>query len=1293
MSKYKELLLSTQGNTSNSKIQTILVELLSSKNIHNAKHLLYEFISFSIQLQIPYDSFTSTCDILTSNQLISSFLVNYCTEILWLCGMSLATESKDKEIKTFASIVNYFINKKITNKNLLLEKFEENTLSQCGIVPNQTTFKNHIIRINTKLNYEQQKYNLLREESEGFSKLIFLLYEFCDMKLKDEKDIKVILDKIVCLIGFFDLDPTRVLDISLEAFQSSPFNTNFLHIFNMLNKKALPHVIGFKLRDGGVNISFFIVIAQMIKSGLISLEDIIVHLSPSIHDFEQIYNDNVNVVLGYCKEVLHGKIAADLRASNALASLDDNTGGMGNNTKNANYFCNFSEILQEIQNLHTFKSSIGNQILMLFEGLIKIKDKVNAERLFNAIASSYDPLYKQSLVHSIINLITWMIEPLYTKYRIANNFLLYKTNTHNTTTENNINEYQQITLVEKFLPQISNILKVLSLGLSTDQILFQKILTIISNNISQFNQDPLLKELFIEVFFPSLSLMDPTPSLINLIWSIISSFPYMTRYQLYDEWYNKVYLSHPYLYVKYIVVSREIGKWQKGLSKENQRQYGRVLSIISNSNPIIVFDNIIKLLTSYSNQISFFISSLSFCSPLSFDVISFVICRLLSEPTRKKTDTSLGDILTDQYKNLADFIGIFYKKYHNVEINGVLNYVIHKFKNDNIGIEIYVLQEIIEKMSGVKCQDILNEGNYYSDCGGLHLYLENMGIGKEYKYYKRSGQILMKYFSNIDENNLSITQTLLLLFLLKKRYIIYNNKETSVKLLSFYSDIVSNIYYQFITFIDFYSEKDDLYARMLKDINPEDFVTKYHLSPVNIFDLYRKTFRPIYEQSQEEYNNNCALFSKIFDTYQSTKNTFLKNEFDSSYLQKDTLIDDVYKPIWKYISPELYYIFFFLDLKDIYFPSKQYEKEIEKLTKERERIVANSSNQNENNNNNNSDTTVNNTNALMNFNPKIRKEIEKINSTIENLNKEQKLLKQRSENVLKFLQTKTNLLSEIAAANKRDIPQYLIQYLLFPRLIRSKNDALYTVKILTHLIMLKLPMLNVLDIIQKLSKFILPCILCITEHEAGNIGLFLNEFLKTIKSWQEEEFWNQHCKNNPSFSRKLDVIEIVEFNDFKKAFVCILGAMSSTFKSIFAHNDDYMNVRNAMNVLRMIPLIPPTKENALELVNALEVCCTKFGEYKDSVLFKRYKDNLNNKMDTFPSHNGNGEAKPSTSTNANRDKSYSGDKKKKRERSRDKDKRNKDDSNRNNNSTNNSDMRKRSPDGYNGSSNTRKKNK
>ena len=142
----------------------------------------------------------------------------------------------------------------------------------------------------------------------------------------------------------------------------------------------------------------------------------------------------------------------------------------------------------------------------------------------------------------------------------------------------------------------------------------------------------------------------------------------------------------------------------------------------------------------------------------------------------------------------------------------------------------------------------------------------------------------------------------------------------------------------------------------------------------------------------------------------------------------------------------------------------------------------------------------------------------------------------------------------------------------------------------------------------------------------------------------------------------------------------------SFYNCVFATNDDYMNVRNAMNVLRMISLIPPTKETATDLVSSLEICCTKFGEYKDSVLFKRYKDNLNNKLDTFPSHNGTANEVKSTNNNSNnnnnnRDKSYSGDRKKRRERSRDRDKRNKDDSNRNNTSSN-SDIRKRSPEQY-----------
>ena len=164
-----------------------------------------------------------------------------------------------------------------------------------------------------------------------------------------------------------------------KKLQNNPYNTNFLLLFNILNKKVLPHVIGFKLRDGNNNLSFFIVIAQMIKSGLIQIEDIFAHLTPTLANMEKSYAENNKAILNYCKEGLSNKIASELRASNALASLED--GGSSNMTKNANYFCNFEEILNEAYNLQSNKGSANNQIVLLLEGLIKIKDKVNTERI------------------------------------------------------------------------------------------------------------------------------------------------------------------------------------------------------------------------------------------------------------------------------------------------------------------------------------------------------------------------------------------------------------------------------------------------------------------------------------------------------------------------------------------------------------------------------------------------------------------------------------------------------------------------------------------------------------------------------------------------------------------------------------------------------------------------------------------------------------------------------------------------------------------------------------------------
>ena len=94
--------------------------------------------------------------------------------------------------------------------------------------------------------YTQQKYNLFREETEGYSKLIAELSElptalaeytstrrsacalstFAPRPSKSHSDTELyrckgaseVIKNLQSLIGFFDLDPNRVLDLVLEDF-------------------------------------------------------------------------------------------------------------------------------------------------------------------------------------------------------------------------------------------------------------------------------------------------------------------------------------------------------------------------------------------------------------------------------------------------------------------------------------------------------------------------------------------------------------------------------------------------------------------------------------------------------------------------------------------------------------------------------------------------------------------------------------------------------------------------------------------------------------------------------------------------------------------------------------------------------------------------------------------------------------------------------------------------------------------------------------------------------------------
>ena len=79
---------------------------------------------------------------------------------------------------------------------------------------NHNWFQNLSKHIFTREFYEQRKYNLLREENEGFSKL---LLEINQENLSLD-NYKIVIESIQKLIGYFSLDPNRVLELIICAF-------------------------------------------------------------------------------------------------------------------------------------------------------------------------------------------------------------------------------------------------------------------------------------------------------------------------------------------------------------------------------------------------------------------------------------------------------------------------------------------------------------------------------------------------------------------------------------------------------------------------------------------------------------------------------------------------------------------------------------------------------------------------------------------------------------------------------------------------------------------------------------------------------------------------------------------------------------------------------------------------------------------------------------------------------------------------------------------------------------------
>ncbi|PNW74840.1 hypothetical protein CHLRE_12g507700v5 [Chlamydomonas reinhardtii] len=206
-------------------------------------------------------------------------------DVFWLLWVRFEVGRGSESMNLVSAIKACWQDKRVSDRQLL-QVLEPECLHTVGLLRDKALWEKKSVRYNTKLNYTIAKYNLLREDSEGYAKLVTLYNHFGSGAMQPG-DLPSMARELHSLIGCFDLDPNRCLDLLLDAAAAQPLNAALLDVVELLKAEAVGQLLGFKLQGyqdpsrPPAPRSLFLVAAQLIASRRATLTELLAHMAPS----------------------------------------------------------------------------------------------------------------------------------------------------------------------------------------------------------------------------------------------------------------------------------------------------------------------------------------------------------------------------------------------------------------------------------------------------------------------------------------------------------------------------------------------------------------------------------------------------------------------------------------------------------------------------------------------------------------------------------------------------------------------------------------------------------------------------------------------------------------------------------------------------------------------------------------------------------------------------------------------------------------------------------------------------
>ncbi|XP_020177140.1 THO complex subunit 2 isoform X1 [Aegilops tauschii subsp. strangulata] len=1037
---------------------------------------------------------------------------------------------------------------------LLQERCEEEFLWEVELSKSKgQDLKAKEVRVNTRLLYQQTKFNLVREESEGYAKLVTLLCQVgSDLACQNASSATISIVK--SLIGHFDLDPNRVFDIVLECFELYPDNSIFYQLIPLFPKSHAAQILGFKFQyyqqldvNSPVPSGLFRIAALLVKSGLIDLDNLYAHLLPNDDEAFEHFGSFVSRKIDEATKI--GKINL---AATGKDLMDEEKQEITIDLYTALEMENdiIDERAPEIEK---------NQKLGLLLGFLSVHDWDHAQLLFERLAQ-LNPVEHVEICDALFRIVEKTISSAYSTYCQTHHKITRNMDTHMMDASSVSSPSYLVDLPKEFFQML------VACGpyLHRDTQLFQKVCRVLkvyhasskesARTAGVMSPESQVEEALGSCLLPSLQLIPANPAVDMEIWGVLSLLPYEVRYRLYGEW-EKDTEQNPIVLAARQTAKLDTRRLLKRLAKENLKQLGRMVAKLAHANPMTVLRTIVQQVEAYRDMINPVVDAFKYLTQLEYDILQYIVIERLAQGGREKVKDD-GLNLSDWLQCLASFWGHLCKKHLSMELKCLFQYIVNQLKK-GLGTELVVLEELIQQMANVQYTENMTDEQVDAMAGSETLRLQSslFGSTRNYKVLNKSTNKLRDSLLPKDEPKLAIP--LLLLIAQHRSKIIINADATYIKMVSEQFDRCHGILLQYAEFLSS-AVAPSTYVQLIPPL--EDLVYKYHIEPDVAFLIYRPVMRLF-----KSANGGEACWP-LDDNEEGESVSYDEMILHGDSSQKSIMWSDLLNTIrtilpakaWNGLSPELYATFWGLTLYDLNFPKDRYDAEIKKLHENLKQLEDNSDN---------SSIAIS----------RRKKDKERIQDLLDKLNNESDKHQQHVISVLQRLtREKDKWLSSSPDALK--INMEFLQRCIYPRCVLSMQDAVYCATFVQMMHSLGTPFFNTVNHIDVfICKTLQPMICCCTEYEAGRLGRFLHETLKMAYHWKSDEsVYERECGNKPGFAVyfRFPNSQRVSYPQFVKVHWKWSGRITKVLNQCM-ESKEYMEIRNALIVLTKITSIFP----------------------------------------------------------------------------------------------------------------------